>query len=78
MESQVPSPTHVKKSQHGTKVPTFEPYKTIEIRLVPFEPPTEFPCFGEWAFPQSIDQWSAPCHIAHGLSGIASDIAVEI
>ena len=25
MGSQVPSPTHIKKSQHGGKVPTFEP-----------------------------------------------------
>ena len=30
----VPSPTHVSKSQHGGKVPTFEPQVTIEIWLI--------------------------------------------
>ena len=33
MGSQVPSPTHVSKSQHGGKVPTFEPQETIDIWL---------------------------------------------
>ena len=32
--SQVPRPTHVSKSQHGGKVPTFEPQETITIRFV--------------------------------------------
>ena len=32
--SQVPSPTHVSKSQHGGKVPTFEPQETIKIWLI--------------------------------------------
>jgi hypothetical protein len=31
MGSQVPGPTHVSKSQHGGKVPTFEPQETIKI-----------------------------------------------
>ena len=31
--SQVPSPTHVIKSQHGDRVPTFEPQEIIRIWL---------------------------------------------
>jgi hypothetical protein len=31
---EVPSPTHVSKSQRGGKVPTFEPQETIEIFLI--------------------------------------------
>ena len=34
MRSQVPSPTHVGKSQHGGKVPAFEPQETIKIWLI--------------------------------------------
>jgi hypothetical protein len=34
MGSQVPSPSHVSKSQHGGKVPTFEPQETIQIWLI--------------------------------------------
>ena len=30
----VPSPTYVSKSQHGGKVPTFEPQETIKIKLI--------------------------------------------
>ena len=30
----VPSPTHVSKSQHGGKVPTFEPRETIKTRSI--------------------------------------------
>ena len=33
MGSQVPSPIHVSESQHGGKVPTFEPQETIKIWL---------------------------------------------
>ena len=33
----VPSPTHVSKSQHGGKVPTFEPQETIKIWLIIFK-----------------------------------------
>ena len=33
MAFQVQSPTHVSKSQHGGKVPTFEPQETIKIWL---------------------------------------------
>ena len=31
---QVLSPTHVSKSQHEGKVPTFEPQETIKTRLI--------------------------------------------
>ena len=34
MGSQVPSPHHVSKSQHGGKVPTFELQFIIEIWLI--------------------------------------------
>ena len=34
MGSQVPSPTHVSKSQHGGKVPPFELQETIETWLI--------------------------------------------
>ena len=34
MGFQVPSPTHVSKSQHGGKVPTFQSQKTIQIWLI--------------------------------------------
>ena len=34
MESQVPSPTHVSKSQHEGQVPTFGPQETIQILLI--------------------------------------------
>ena len=34
MGSQVPSPTHVSKSQHGGKVPTFEPRETTKLWLI--------------------------------------------
>ena len=34
MGSQVPSHSHVNKSQHGDKVPTFEPQETIKIWLI--------------------------------------------
>ena len=34
MRSQVPSPTHISKSQHGGKVPTFEPQETIKIWII--------------------------------------------
>ena len=34
MGSKVPSPTHVSKSQHGCKVPTFEPQEPIKIWLI--------------------------------------------
>ena len=34
MGSQVPILTHVSKSQHGGKVPTFEPQATIEMWLI--------------------------------------------
>ena len=33
-KSQVPSPTHVSKSQHGDKVPIFEPQESISIWLI--------------------------------------------
>ena len=32
--SQVPSPTHVSKFQHGGKVPTSEPQQTIKIWFI--------------------------------------------
>ena len=31
MRSQIPSPTYLSKSQHGGKVPTFEPHETTKI-----------------------------------------------
>ena len=34
VESQVPSPTYISKSQHGGKVPIFEPQEIIKIWLV--------------------------------------------
>ena len=37
MGSRVPSPTHVSKSQHGGKVPTFEPQESIKIRYIIIE-----------------------------------------
>jgi len=34
MGFQVPSPTHISKSQHGGKIPTFEPQETIIIIII--------------------------------------------
>ena len=34
MGSQVPSPTHVSKSQHGDEVPTYEAKGTVKVWLV--------------------------------------------
>ena len=31
MGSEVPSPAHVSKSQHGGKIPTTEPQETIKV-----------------------------------------------
>ena len=34
MGSQIPSPTHVNKSRHGGKVPTFEPLEIIKVCFI--------------------------------------------
>ena len=36
MGSQGPSPTQLSKSQHGDKVPTFEPQETIKVWFIFF------------------------------------------